>query len=175
MSFRDDKKDIFITAQGKSLSFEQIYLELIKPVYYVAYGVLRNKEDAEDIAHDVFLTFFQMDDSNRIRNIKDYLLKMSRNKALNYLKKKNREELTDDFSAYEDRSDAKSGECGTGQIEDEVNRLPLEERQIFIMHVKAGLKFRQIAGIMEMPLQTVHRRYKSAIMTLQLTLKKDSD
>ena len=73
-------------------TFEQVYLQYIKPVYFVAYGILGNKEDAEDVAHNVFLAYFQMEEPKRIRNLKNYLLKMARNQAFECLKKKGREE-----------------------------------------------------------------------------------
>ena len=41
-----------MTAQDETQSFEQVYLQYVKPVYYVAYGILKDNGDAEDIAHD---------------------------------------------------------------------------------------------------------------------------
>ena len=49
-----------MTARDEPLSFEQVYLQFIRPVYIAAYGILQNQADAEDVAHDVFLNYFQM-------------------------------------------------------------------------------------------------------------------
>jgi len=61
---------------------------IIRPVYIAAYGILQNQADAEDVAHDVFLNYFQVEDKKRIRDLENYLLKMARNRALDYLKRK---------------------------------------------------------------------------------------
>ena len=48
-----------MTLQCENLSLEKVYREYIKAVRIVAYGVLRNATDAEDVAHDVFLLTFR--------------------------------------------------------------------------------------------------------------------
>lgn len=162
-----------MTAQNENQSFEQVYLQYVKPVYYVAYGILKDNGDAEDIAHDVFLAYWQMKEPKQIRDLRNYLLKMARNKALTLLRKKEREEPSDEIAALgdSDQHDCEDKASLTGQIKKEIHQLPSEERQIFIMHVNAGLGFRQIAKVMEMSVPTVYRRYREAIRRLRDSLK----
>lgn len=162
-----------MTAQDEPLSFEQVYLRFIRPVYIAAYGILKNQADAEDVAHDVFLTYFQMEDSKQIRNLENYLMKMARNKALDYLKKKAREIPSEELpsvteSVYAARVDRQSV---SSRVEKEIEQLPSEERQIILMRVKAGAGFVQISKTMEMSVPAVYRRYRKAIKMLQKSLK----
>jgi len=173
MSIKAEKNKNIKTGQMENFTFEQAYLQYIKPVYIVAYGILKSREDAEDIAHDVFLSYFRIGGSERIRNVSAYLLKTARNKALNYLRKKEREELTDDIS---DRAvsvikiNGDDNELSV-ELEKEILSLTLEERQVFMMHVNAGLGFKQISKIMEMSVSAVYRKYRSAIRSLRQALK----
>ena len=156
--------------------FEEVYMKYKDAVYLVAYSILKNKEDSEDVAHDVFMAFFQHKDKEKIRNIKNYLLKMSQNKALNFLNKRNKEELVDDFSAVQ--LAVCSGEKDTTDrsltkfLEILINELPVTERQIFILHVNGNMKFREISKIMDISVSEAHRRYKKAVNYLKEQLKK---
>jgi RNA polymerase sigma-70 factor (ECF subfamily) len=48
-------------------------------------------------------------------------------------------------------------------VETAIHRLTREEREIVTLHLNAGLKFREIAEIIESPLGTVLWKYKKAI------------
>ena len=171
MSIREGENKTYKTVQIESLAFEQAYLQYIKPVYIVAYGILKNRDDAEDVAHDVFLTYFQQTGSEQIMNIKNYLLKMARNKALNRLRKRDREELTDNISTKNNSVIQENDNKLFEEIEKEIYSLPLEERQVFMMHVNVGLGFREISKILELSVSVVYRKYKKAIKTLRQALK----
>ena len=174
MSIRD-WNDHAPTAQGADQTFEQVYRQYLKPVYTVAYGILKNHEDAEDIAHEVFLSFWKMENPERITNLKGYLFRMARNKALNLLRTNSREELTEDMSEVsqeyitDDEDKAVSEQIARGIL-----RLPLEERTVFLMHVKGELKFSQIAEAMEMSLPAVYRKYRKAVKTLRAYMEENS-
>ena len=174
MSTKEDPDKAYMTTQNKNQSFEQVYLQYVKPVYYAAYGILKDNGDAEDIAHDVFLAYWQMKEPEQIRDLRSYLLKTARNKALTLLRKKGREEPSDEIASLGDSEshDGEDTESLAGQITKEIHRLPSEERQIFIMHVNAGLGFRQIAKVMEMSVPTVYRRYREAVRHLWDSVKE---
>ena len=171
MGIRKDENKTMKTAQKESLTFEQVYLQYIKPVYIVAYGILKSREDAEDVAHDVFLTFFGKNESEQIKDIKNYLLKMAHNKSINYLRKRDREEPAEDISERITSVMENNDNTLLEEIEKEICRLPAEERQVFMMHVNAGLGFRQISNIMEISVPAAYRIYKRAVKTLRQAIK----
>lgn len=75
--------------------FEEIFYSYRKQMVTLAYSYLHNNEDAEDVVHDVFLRIAQKY-MNIIRNIKssddmrNYLLKATKNTALNHIKKQSK-------------------------------------------------------------------------------------
>lgn len=84
-------------ADSKS-KFEEIYLSYRKQMLALALSILHNEEDAEDVVHNVFLciatkhmTFVSsIENSTDLRN---YLLKATKNTALNEIKKKSRTDI----------------------------------------------------------------------------------
>ena len=76
---------------------------------YYAFGFVSNEIDAEDIVHDVFLKIAQKNlvVLKKIKNetdVRNYLLKATKNTALNLTKVKNKEVLIDE-SVIEEISD----------------------------------------------------------------------
>lgn len=87
MSFIDEEKD--------KEKFEKIYHEYKKQMALVAMTIVHNETDTEDIVHEVFLNVAtrHMNTINRIADEKDlrnYLLKATKNTALNWKKMKQR-------------------------------------------------------------------------------------
>lgn len=63
--------------------FNAIYNSYKRDVFYYAYNITRNHEDAEDIVQDVFLRFFVLNECEEIAYPKGWLSKAVRNRALN--------------------------------------------------------------------------------------------
>ncbi len=88
--------------------FEDIYYTYREQMYFVAYSVVKNKEDSEDVVHDVFIKIASkhMRTINNIKEERDlryYLLSAVKNTAINTRKKKDYNnipvsELVEDFS-----------------------------------------------------------------------------
>lgn len=84
------------------LLFERIYNSYRKSMFYVARDILGDRMDAEDVVHDVFskIASKHMD---RIRHIddeddlKNYLLKATKNTAINLAKRKERVTVSSDM------------------------------------------------------------------------------
>ncbi len=73
--------------------FEKIYYAYRKQMAYVAMAIVHNEVDAEDIVHDVFLKIAtrHMDTINHISeeaDLRNYMLKATKNTALNWKEKK---------------------------------------------------------------------------------------
>ncbi|MCF7871386.1 MAG: sigma-70 family RNA polymerase sigma factor [Candidatus Omnitrophica bacterium] len=67
------------------------------------------QNDIEDIFQEVFLTLFEKNKLNQLKNIKflpGWLAMVSSNKTIDYMRKKynNREDLTIDFAAFKDNN-----------------------------------------------------------------------
>ena len=75
--------------QRKRKTFEIIYRKYYRLVYYVALSIVKDEHLAQDIMQDTFVSFMNhIEDYNEDGKIKQYLTTISRNLALNAVKRK---------------------------------------------------------------------------------------
>ena len=56
-------------------------------------------------------------------------------------------------------------------LEAALNTLTVEERQVVLLHAVSGLKHREIAKLLEMPLPTVLSKYRRSLSKLKKKLE----
>lgn len=78
--------------QGDRMGLKDIYVEYLPYIYRVIYGIVGNKENAEDITSDFFVKLWSFAPKYRPGNgHKGYLATIARNMAVDYLRKCRRE------------------------------------------------------------------------------------
>lgn len=79
-------------------AFKKIYYQYKNLVFYQAYNILNNKEDAEDVTQNTFVKFMRnIEVIDNDSNIKQLLSSISKNEAIDlYRKKANRKEIFDE-------------------------------------------------------------------------------
>ena len=155
-------------AQNDRAAFEALYIELNKPVYTVLLRITRDAGLAEDLLQEFFVKLFRSPPVPPPRTPRAYLFQMARNLAIDGMKSQPRHGDIDDYTHSPDRSQTEG-----------IDRLDLErafaalssgDRQIVALHLNAGLKFREIAAMLDRPLGTVLWRYRQAIGKLRSLL-----
>ena len=149
-------------ADGDKNAFGAVYEELKMPVFVAVYRIVQNREAAEDVTHDVFIKMFT-GASREIKNPKAWVFKMARNAALDLLRKRQTEQLSDEMAAG-DTIDADITRIG---IESAMSKLCKEEREILTLHINADLPFKEISDITGLSLPSVYRRYRKALSKLK--------
>ena len=102
-----------------------------------------------------------------------WILKVTRNLSLMKLRenKKETELPQEDWIPQEESLSEKSINKIVMNAALEV--LSQEERQIVVLHSVSGLRHREIAGIMEIPLSTTLSKYRRALVKLKKYLKEE--
>ncbi len=156
---------------GDTGALSELYKETSSGVYSFALSILKNREDAEDVLQEVFMAVFRSARLYRPHsNPKAWLMTLTKNFAIDALRKRKRRSSIDltqtaDFSdilGIEDRMVI--NEC--------LNTLSDEERNIVVLHAVTGLKFREIAQILELPIGTVSGKYNRSLKKLEEALRK---
>ncbi|MCR5618071.1 MAG: sigma-70 family RNA polymerase sigma factor [Clostridiales bacterium] len=81
-----------------SKELEQIYNEAYRPVYWTAISLLKNKDDAEDVVQDTFVTLIRSYDTIADRTkVVPWLKKVCANKCLDRIKLSKTDNVEDDF------------------------------------------------------------------------------
>lgn len=152
---------------GDQEAFERVYQELEKPIYTICWRIIRSRETAEDITHDVFLRLYSAPPDDSVRNLRAWVFQVARNLSIDALRKntltarQNEDPHTaDEFSRLHVRMD----------LEFALGKLPAQEREILTLHLNADLNFREISGIVGLSLPAAYRKYRKAIKMIQTEL-----
>ena len=150
--------------RGGSLeALEAVFLDLRTPVFTVLLRLVRNRELAEDLTQEVFLRLWQTPPGPEIRSPRAWLFRVAHNLALDALRRPGSEELPEQLP--QDGFD--EGIHCRLDLEAALASLPVRDREIVTLHLNVGLRFREIAEILELPLGTVLWRHSRAITALR--------
>jgi RNA polymerase sigma-70 factor (ECF subfamily) len=154
-------------ATGDGEAFRQLYLASSSIVYGYALSILKSKADAEDVMHDAYIRAFQGAASYQPHGKPlAWLLTIVRNLCFN---KMHSSRSTVDIGTCEfpAPADEQQGTLDRIVLEKALGILDLQERQIVVLHALAGLKHREIAELLELPLGTTLSKYHRALKRLR--------
>lgn len=150
--------------------FEEIYYAYRKQMFFLAQGILKSQMDAEDAVHEVFVNI-AVKHMKTIKNIsseddlRNYILKATKNTALNIAKKKSRTvSLDTDFNpnfALEKVTDNSFKESICEQINydslvEAILRLDEKYRDVIYFHYVVGLTLQETAVLLNRKIATVN-------------------
>lgn len=102
-----------------------------------------------------------------------WLLTVARNLALMQLRQRGRTEELDDGEWDAIPAPAELDPADRALLQDALAALEDRERQVVLLHAVSGLKHREIAGLLELPLPTVLSKYHRALKKLKARLEGD--
>ena len=178
----EDKVLIWKFKCGSSDALCRIYQKYKKDLLKLAAILLNDVSDAEDIVHDVFVSFAQSAEKLKLRgNLKSYLLTCIANRARNR-NRANRQRQTIGLDKAETIvSHSKRPDewiiCGEElrRWSDAMGRLPYEQREVVILHLRAGMRFRQIANLQGISVNTIKGRYRYGLDKLRSILNGEME
>ncbi|MCP4610244.1 MAG: sigma-70 family RNA polymerase sigma factor [Planctomycetes bacterium] len=178
----EDKMLIWKFKCGSSDALCSIYQKYKKDLLKLAAILLNDVSDAEDIVHDVFVSFAQSAEKLKLRgNLKSYLLTCTANRARNWNRSKQQRQTAGLDKAETIVSDSKRPEeliiCSEElrRWSDIMEQLPYEQREVVILHLRAGMKFRQIARLQDISVNTIKGRYRYGLDKLRSILNGEME
>jgi RNA polymerase sigma-70 factor (ECF subfamily) len=158
-----------IEDEDDKLTFEYIYQKYGDGIFRRTYNLLKNQQDAEDAMQETFLKVIQSINTYRKNgNARAWLLSITRNTAIDIMRKKNNSLCVEDTAFVSKESKDFAEKIA---IEDALMTLDREDREIVVLKIVSGLKFREISQLTELPLTTVQKRYQRALKKLKTQLK----
>ena len=157
--------------QTRLWELEKIVRKEQDRLFRFAYMRIGNRADAEDILQDVFLRLFRSEESlKHINNLEHYLIRSVGNCCRDWQRKKKYNLLPIEDAGQisipdEDRQMHEEYLRISGMLES----LPEEQAEIVRLKCSDGLKFREIAKLLEIPEATAKSRYRYAIEHIQNT------
>lgn len=158
--------------RGDQEALAQLYHRTRTAVFGLALSYLKNRHDAEDVTQDTFVRAWENAPSYRPQGKPmAWLLTIARNLSLMKLREKDRtESLPEEDWALPGPDDALTAEDRT-VLSAAMSVLEDEEQRIVLLHAVTGLKHREIAESLSLPLSTVLSKYHRALKKLRRKLE----
>ncbi len=159
--------------QGDTEALREIYLAHKDGLLTLAYSLVHDMNTAEDILHDVFVSFAGAAGGLKLRtNLRRYLTTSVLNRARDgFRRKKVRAERTEANGPTESASVAPEEAAVLAEEAQRLTaalaKLPAEQREVVTLRLNTGLRFKDIARMQETSLPTVQARYCYGIEKLR--------
>lgn len=153
-------------------------------VYALAYGILRNQSDAEDVLQEVFERVWKKSHTfhAELGQPKFWLLRIAHNRSINFLKARALRAApsiqTDSGGTQDGYSQDEQAEVATGAdfdvgeiVHEALAHLPPDQRRLIELAFFKGYSHSEIASSEDLPLGTVKTRIRSGIVKLRSELR----
>ena len=168
----EELRELFIEIKyGNNIAFEKLYKNYKNLVYKIAYSILKNSYDSDDIVQIVFEKIYSIDkDKLPTRNESSWLYSVTKNETINYLnKKKNHIELEEIYE-IEDNNNEINELINKDSYNRLIGKLNENEKEIISLKILSNLSFKEIAKLLNKPTGTIKWIYYKSINTLKLLL-----
>jgi RNA polymerase sigma-70 factor (ECF subfamily) len=159
--------------KGDQHAFNEVFSLLYQRITYMVVRLVGDEEDAKDILAEVFIKLWDRRTAfQSLAAIKAFLYISARNKSLDFLKIKKRQEVSKNSYAYwMEHPDEVSALVLNAelvvQLEREIQALPAKCREIVQLAYYEGLSSEQIAQQLGISLQTVWNQKTTAMKRLR--------
>jgi len=171
-------------AKGDIDAFEKIYQHTNLFVFNVALRIAGNKEDAKEIAQDVFVKLYRKLDNFMFKSsFKTWVYRITANTAINTVKRIKRQGKN--ILSYDDNIKLKEHIDGVNSTAMEntdlelldrlLSSLDLDQRACIALRSVEGLSYKQISEALNVNINTVRTRIKRARESMMKLLDKGGE
>jgi len=172
----DDHTLLQLYRDGDSAAFRRLVVRYERPLYNAAFWVLRNADDARDVAQTVFMRVAERSDEYDPRyKFFSWIYRMAVNEALNVLRRNDREEALDEDADFPDDDSAdpqqrfQDGERSR-QLRTAMMKMPVADRTVLTLRHFSELSYREIGEVLDLDEKTVKSRLFEARQRLRAML-----
>ena len=157
--------------QGSRTAFEVSYKRYNQLVYKIAFSILKNKENSEDVMQNVFTKIYELPEIKLPDNKEaSWLYTVTKNESITKLRKI--KEDIDIDSIYNVSKDCKDIEniIDNDKYNRIIDKLDKKEQEIVSLKILGQLSFKEIAKLMNMPIGTVQWHYYKALDNIKILI-----
>ena len=162
--------------RGRPEALARIYEKYLDSMLTLAMGLLNDRGAAEDVVHDVFVSFASLGPGFRLRGrLSGYLATSVVNRVRDRRRRQRRQIVATGRRVEPDRRSIEPDRTASFS-EQAINlnaamaQLPEEQREVLMLRLKADMKFREIAKLQQVSINTVVGRYRYGLNRLRSTL-----
>ena len=173
----EDKLLIWKVKKGDKSAFCRIYEKYRDDLLRIASGLLKDRTVAEDVVHDVFISFVQS--VNRFKltgSLRGYLTTCVVNKIRNIKRTKARhgtvslDGIDPPVSRLKRPDQWVLEDEAFSQLCEAMIELPYQQREAVVLRIQGQMKFSTIAALQETSVKTAISRYRYGITKLRTLL-----
>lgn len=165
-------KELFIEIKNNNkIAFEKLYNKYNKTVYGIAFSILKNKPDSEDVVQTVFTKIYTLEKDKLPKDkIGSWLYSVTKNETLLLLRKKDNSIDLEDIYNIKDENNEMDKFISQDSYNRLINSLNPKEQEVVSLKLLSNLTFKEIGSLLGESTNTVKWRYYKAIHTLKITL-----
>jgi len=161
------------------MNFEEAVMPHLDAAYNLARWLMRNEDDAQDMVQEAYLRALRFFGGFHGTDARAWLLTIVRNTCYTCLKRNRSTELSGDFeeavlTIESDEPDPEAShmlKVRAQLVNEAIERLPIEFREVVILRELEELSYKEIAEITEIPIGTVMSRLSRARKRLLVGLR----
>jgi len=163
--------------RGSKDALRRLYEKYKDDLLGLAVTLLRDRAEAEDVVHDVFVSFARTAGGFSLTGtFKGYLSTCVANCARDRNRLKSRLDVgldaAEDIGAdSDDPVEHAAGSEEANRLQEILGRLPFEQREIIVLHLHQEMRFREIAEALGVSINTVQSRYRYGMEKLRSIVK----
>jgi RNA polymerase sigma-70 factor, ECF subfamily len=174
---------IHAAAQGDQIACAALYHQFVRPVYRLAYGVLLDQHDADEVVQDSFLYAFaslrRFDPARSAFRTWLYTITMSRcrnKRRRKWLPTINLADVIDWLPGGDQHPERTVDERGVRDtVSDALRALSPKLREVIVLRYFDGLSFKEMAEVLGCPQKTAESRVRLAHDALYSVLADQRD
>jgi RNA polymerase sigma-70 factor (ECF subfamily) len=158
-------------------AFDVLYKKYCKRLYKFGNNILKSNVDTENLIQDVFLNLWE--NRNKVEkdsSIKSYIFTITYNSAISIIRKKARESEYVEYlkSLQEVNAEPVNVEVEykelTNTLDEIVQALPMRQKEVYLLHKVKGLKYNEIAELLNISANTIENHMSRALKTIRRKL-----
>jgi RNA polymerase sigma factor (sigma-70 family) len=167
-----------LQAHTKQALFERTVLAHLDAAYNLARWLTRDDRDADDVVQEAYLRAYQFFDGFHGDNSRAWLLTIVRHTCYTWLRKNRApesmafDEELDCVESADNTEDLLQQSADRQVLRQALEELPVEFREVIVLRELEDLSYKEIAGIVGVPLGTVMSRLARARHRLQASLTR---
>ena len=164
---------------GDMTAFDELMIRYERQIYRICYRFVNNRDDAMDLAQEVFIKAFEhLGNFRRESSMKTWLYRIAMNHCINHVKKNAREfvEITESIgstnaSVHSDMVEREQRE----QFRRLVKKLPPKQKAILEMRIHEQLSYEEIATMSGRSISTIKASVFFALEKLRKLVKEPGE
>jgi RNA polymerase sigma-70 factor, ECF subfamily len=156
-------------------AFREVYDNYFKLLKHVVYKMVNNHQIADELVQETFMKMYERIHTYTVdTNFKFWLVQIAKNTALDYLRKEQKQlNITVNEDAVENYIDDQKPDDYDHLYKKIEKIVSKDEYEIVILRIFHGLKFHEIAAMLEITTAVATNKYSRAIKKLKKELREE--